>query len=235
MVAHQVGNRRLAVLGAVSLMALAIGCGGGGGATTDGGAGTGGGNAGTGGGNAGTSGGAGTGAPAGSAVAQCNEFVDTFCTRSVTCAVDAGANDKATCVRRLGVYVGCERATTSFAECLQDTKALSCSSLAAGPPPSCDEPIGTTPLSTAQMKCIELAGVYCAWSAKCQNLTPTAAQLANCQGLVADDFGCFFATNVVQACIDDLPTAPCAPPDGGAVDASAPVTPSCDDPITLVD
>jgi hypothetical protein len=231
-VAHQVGHRRLAVLGAVSLLAIAsgfvAGCGGGG-AATDGGS------AGTGGGSAGTSGGtAGTGAP-GSPVAQCNEVVETYCARSVACLVDAGANDKATCVRRFGVFVGCERAVTSFAECLNDTKVVSCSTLAAGPPASCQDPIGSVPLSTAQMKCFELAGVYCAWSAKCQNLTPTTAQLQNCTDLVADDFGCFFATAVSQACIDDLPGASCSPPDGGAADASAPITPSCADPITLVD
>jgi hypothetical protein len=219
----------MAVLGAVSLMAVVAGsvagCGGGGG-TADGSAGTSG--------SAGM-GGAGTGAPAGTPVAQCNEFVDTFCGRSVACAQDAGTVDKETCVRRFGVLVGCERATTAFTTCLDDTKLLSCSSLTVGPPPSCDDPINKIPFSTAQMKCIELAGVYCSWSAKCQMLTPTAAQLQNCQNLVADDFGCLFATNVVQACIDDLPNASCVPPDAGAVDASAPVTPSCEDPITLVD
>jgi hypothetical protein len=85
------------------------------------------------------------------------------------------------------------------------------------------------------MKCFELAGVYCTWGAKCDNVTLSAQDLGDCTDFYGDEFGCFFATDVSQACIDDLPTASCTPPDAGATDGGTPITPSCADPITLVD
>jgi hypothetical protein len=215
-----VGHRRMTGLRAASLIAVALivaSCGGGGSGTPTG---------------AGGNGGAGTGGPAGTPVAQCNETITTFCKRRAACAVEAGTTfDEASCVKELGIIIGCERTTSSFTNCLADTKVVSCPLTRL--PESCSDPIAKTPLSAEQMKCDELGGVFCRWVAKCDGITPTAAQLQNCQTLFFQDFDCFFAMSVNEQCIADLPMAPCDEPDGGTADGGS-STPSCDDPITYV-
>lgn len=208
-----VGHRRTAVLGAMSFIAMVLSvasCGGGSGGAT--------GTAGTGGGTPG---------------ADCNEVIKTACNRtSVECAngADAGVNAEADCNKVLQVVIGCERATSSFADCLKDTKAISCSSLSAGLPPSCDEPRSKVPLSPAQMKCNELGLAACSWDARCAGVTPQPDALLACQQDFFFDLDCIFAESVNEQCTADLPTASCGAADAG----TAPLPPSCNGAITYI-
>jgi hypothetical protein len=145
---------------------------------------------------------------------------------------------EANCEKGENVEFGCDRATsTAFPDCVSDVQTVSCASLfpASGLtlPASCDDPLNTIPLSTAQSKCADLAAADCARFFQCIGVTPTAADMQTCQ---IDDYGqagCGFATDVgptYDQCLMDLGTAPC-PTDAGTPDGGVP---SCDMALVFV-
>jgi hypothetical protein len=182
-------------------------------------------------------------AAAGTPVGQCQKLIATICTRLKSCPgvlTDPTTFNEMECETSERVEFGCDRATsTAFPDCLNDVTTVSCASLFPSTglalPASCDTPLNTIPLSTAQSKCADLAGADCMRLAQCLGITPTADQLQQCQAQDYANAGCGFATDVgptYQQCLTDLGTAPCpadggAPPDGGGV-------PSCDNAITFV-
>jgi hypothetical protein len=226
------GSRRIGAAGATSLLAVVLvgaSCGGGGAASSDAT------------GSAGTGGSAAPGTP----VAQCKEVVSTLCNRDNSCHPSqmATAQNLMDCQTLNGIAFGCDRATVSFGDCLTDVKVVSCASLfpatGSGLPPSCNDPIDAIPLSTAQQKCGDLAEVVCERSAGCQGITPSPAQLQNCQLQAFSDLDCLFAIDVsatFDQCLKDLPAFPCQNPDGGAGDGGMPSeagVPSCNDPLVF--
>jgi hypothetical protein len=232
------GTLRNRSVGGSAVLAILLACAscGGGSASADGAA-TGGAGKGGGTGAAGTS-----GLPSGTPVALCKKLVSTICMRLLSCNVLMNPTTfvEADCETAENVEFGCERASAAtFPACVADVTAVSCAGLFSPTqglilPPSCDDPLNTIPLSTAQTKCADLAGADCARLAQCLGITPTAAQLQQCQ---IDDYanaGCGLATAVgptFDQCLQDLSTAPCpadggAPPDGGV--------PSCDNAIVFV-
>jgi hypothetical protein len=176
-------------------------------------------------GSAGT-GGAGTSGGGTTPVAQCNQLVSTLCTRLNTCnMLDGSAQDQSDCNTLENVEFGCDRATSAnFPTCLSDVKLLSCAALfppmvGLVAPASCDEPLNTIPLSTAQMKCADLAAVICDKIAMCDGIMPTQADLLQCQQDVYSQIGCGFAVDVgpmYAQCLQDFPNSSCATADGGA-------------------
>jgi hypothetical protein len=238
--------------GAAALTAVVFAfaaCGGGGSSTPhDGAAGSTGTSGSTGGsgstGTSGSTGGGGHVAPSGTPVALCQQLVSTICMRLKACPnvlQDPTTFVEADCERAENVEFGCDRASAmTFPDCVNDVQTVSCAGLFSATngltlPPSCDDPLNTIPLSTAQSKCADLAGADCMRLAQCLGITPTADQLQQCQ---IDDYssaGCGLATDVgptYDQCLMDLGTAPCPPPDGGApVDAALP---SCDKAIVFV-
>jgi hypothetical protein len=214
-------------------------CGGGSSSPSGGGGTTG---TGTGGGTAGKAGTGGAGAISGTPVQLCGKLVQTICMRLKSCNVlqNPAAFVEADCERVENVEFGCDRATsTAFPDCLADVQAVSCAGLFSATaglqlPPSCDDPVNTIPLSTAQQKCADLAGADCARLAQCLGITPTADQLQQCQ---IDDYanaGCGLATDVgptYAQCLNDLGTAPCPSDAGTSPDAGVP---SCDNAIVFV-
>jgi len=84
----------------------------------------------------------------------------------------------------------------------------------------------------------DLAEAACEKSAKCDGITPTAADLQNCQAGVYGDLGCPLATAVgatFDQCITDLTNAACTSADAGT-DAGADggsALPSCDTALTF--
>jgi hypothetical protein len=182
----------------------------------------------------------------GTPVELCSQLVSTICARLKSCnLVDTTTFDEAACVRSETVEFGCERAiSTGFPTCVTDVNGISCLGLFSTTqglilPPSCDEPVNTVPLSDPQTKCGDLAAADCQWGAACLGITPTATQFQNC---VVNDFSlndCGFATDVgttYNQCLQDIPKAPCPPPDGGAGDAGTDGggLPSCANAITYV-
>jgi hypothetical protein len=186
----------------------------------------------------------GGGAGAGTPVALCKQVVATVCMRLKSCPgalPDPTTFVQADCERVENVEFGCDRATSiAFQQCLIDVTTVSCAALFSPTtglelPPSCAAPLNSIPLSMAQQKCADLAGADCMRLAQCLGITPTAAQLQQCQ---IDDYanaGCGLAVDVgptFAQCLKDLGTAPC-PADGGAPDAGG-VVPSCDNAIVFV-
>jgi hypothetical protein len=223
------GSRRIGAVCATGFAVALIAASCGGGSATSDAAGT-----------AGTGGAAVPGTP----VAQCKEVVATLCNRDNTCnGQNATAQDLMDCQTLNGIAFGCDRATAPFADCLNDTKIVSCASLfpasGSGLPPSCNDPIDAIPLSTAQMKCGDLAEVVCERSAGCQGVTPTPPQLQACQLDAFQQLNCLYAIDVSQSfdqCLKDLPAYPCPPADGGTADGGSDAgVPSCDDPLVFPD
>jgi hypothetical protein len=220
-----------ALFAIVSISSMIFGASCGGGSSATGTAGTGGGGNGA----AGTGGGGSGPPPSGSPAADCAEAEKTICKRSASCDADAGAGAEEQCLAEFQTVFGCDRATMSFADCLTDVKLVSCSSLKTSFPGSCEDPFFSIPLSPAQMKCDDLGGALCRRSAKCQGITPTAAQLEACMAEFFADADCLFATAVNEQCAADVAAAPCAAPDAGATPDAGAITPACEKPITWVD
>jgi len=226
-----------AVIDMIVACAALIGasCGGGSSAAPDSGG------AGQGGGGGSGAGGAVSGATTGTP--GCAQVATAICTRELACApTDAGAlPTQADCVRLETVALTCDLATTQdFGGCINVLRSSACADLAsASSLPSCAVPIDAVPLSPAQMKCGDFVLAACQKSATCQGITPTAAQLQNCQARAYADFGCSLAMTVgttFNQCITDLGNAPCVNADGGAsdggADGGAPL-PSCATALTF--
>jgi hypothetical protein len=217
------GPRRIGALGVASVLAVlsTVASCGGGSAAPGGGAGTG-------------------GAIPGTPVAQCKEVVNTLCKRDHDCnAADAAASDTAMCVAAIDVAFGCDRAKSSFADCLNDLKTVSCSSLASVLQGACSGPLGDIEPSAAQQKCADLGEPVCNWAAACQGVTPTPVDLAQCEQDFISAFDCALAideTAGYDQCKKDVMTAPCFGGDGGAPDGGGTLSlPAClDQVITYV-
>jgi hypothetical protein len=177
-------------------------------------------------------------------VALCERVVATICKRLQSCPgvlTDPSTFVEADCERRENVEFGCDRATSNaFLDCLSDVTAVSCAGLfspTAGLvlPASCDAPLNSIPLSSAQQKCADLAAADCMRQAECLGVTPTADQLQQCQIQDYDSAGCGFAVSVgptYAACLAHVETAPCSA-GGGAPDAGGSAS-SCDTAIVFV-
>ena len=179
------------------------------------------------------------GAAPGSPIALCRQLVATICLRLYLCpGVDQnpGTFSEAECEKTEDVEFGCDRATSNgFPDCLSDVKTISCAGLFSQSsglqlPPSCDDPINTIPLGTAQSKCADLAAADCMRLFQCRGVTPSADDLQNCQIQDYASAGCGLAIDVGPSyakCLSDLGTAPCTPMPGAGV-------PACDNAIVFV-
>jgi hypothetical protein len=170
-------------------------------------------------------------------------MVATICGRLKSCPgvlQDPTTFVDADCERTEDVEFGCDRATSNaFPTCISDITAISCAALFGANglslPASCNEPLNTIPLSTAQSKCAELAAADCMRLAQCLGITPTADQLQQCQIQDYENSGCGFAIDVGPSyaqCLTDLGTAPC-PSDGGVPDGGGTV-PSCANALVFI-
>jgi hypothetical protein len=184
---------------------------------------------------AGVGGSAGVPASASTAVDLCKQVVARLC----HCPT---SSDEATCNRTEVVEFGCDRATSDqFPSCLADVTAASCDALFsqfAGLtlPASCDDPINTIPLSTAQMECATLAAADCTRRAQCEGVSTAPDALQPCE---SEDYGtanCSFAIDVGASygqCLADLAIVACLPNNAGE-DPTAIGPPSCANAIVLV-
>jgi hypothetical protein len=171
-------------------------------------------------GGAGGSSGAG-GAAAGAPVALCRQVIATICTRLAACpnTLQNPPPDEATCERMEDVEFGCDRATSNaFAACLGDVTTVSCAALFPlftrfQLPMSCDDPLNSIPLSTAQLKCADLAAADCARRAQCEGITPVPDALQACESEDYMNANCGFAVDVgatYAQCRTDLGSVPCS-------------------------
>jgi hypothetical protein len=184
------------------------------------------------GGTAGATGTAGA-AAAGTPVAQCNQFVSTFCTRLNSCAPSDGGPDTATCNELFQGAFNCSAATTTNTSniglCISDVGGESCATLfdsttgAFNEPGSCQMALENIPLSDAQNKCVDLVDVLCDPVDICNNVAPAdATDFQSCEADGVQQLGCLFVTGestTYPTCISDLCTTAAdagTDPDGGA-------------------
>lgn len=198
--------------------------------------------------------GPGTDGAASTPVAECQQFVTTFCNRlSTTCADPGGMPpDEAACNRQTRVAAGCDRATESFATCVTDLNAQTCATLAPPGgevtlPPSCITVLGKIPVSEPQTKCRGLIRTACEREIRCGTTTLTVEMCG--QEIESTQIPCAYVTMVgatYDQCLQEIKAWACTPsaadggapvdarPDGGADAAPPSPTPSCSRVLTVV-
>jgi hypothetical protein len=142
--------------------------------------------------------------------------IATICTR---CLQDTPSPNEATCEKTEDVEFGCDRATSNaFPACLSDVTNSSCATLfppfgGFQLPASCNDPLNTIPLSTAQLKCADLATADCTRRAQCEGIAAVPDALQPCESEDYDNANCGFAVdvgNTYASCLTDLGSVPCS-------------------------
>lgn len=180
--------------------------------------------------------GAGSDAAVSLPVAQCRQFVSKMCNRiSTTCADSFVMPNEATCNRQNLVFVGCDRASEPFADCLAAFDRQTCDEFAPPEggvllPGSCELVIGNIPPSEAQTKCRGLIRTLCERALRCGISDEPVEDCA--PRVEATELTCRLAGQVsptYDRCIQDIKASACPPPGGAASDP-----PSCTQVVGIV-